>query len=97
MNSTATKDYFLTSFVYVLVAFWIVWVVLNTFIIRPFALGGISLDLVAHERAKREARERAAEVAKDKHYTKTHTTRTGEVFTTEYTRHSDGSVESREV
>lgn len=60
-------------------------------------------DLVrANERAAREAQrakekaDREAERAKTKHYTKTHHALTGEVKTTRYERHADGSVESWE-
>lgn len=110
LSDDRLQEFFGVKFIFVLISFWFLWLVTNTFIIHASPIGGLGQALVdhGHERERAELRrqkdilrakekvDREAERAKTKHYTKTHHALTGEVKTTRYERHADGSVESWE-
>lgn len=110
LSDDRLQDYFGVKFIIVLISFWAVWQVTNMFVIHTTPIGGLGQALVDHghnrERAElrrqkefarsQERAKREEERAQTKHYTKIHHARTGEIKTTRYERHADGSVESWE-
>ncbi len=89
------------NFLYIILTIWIMWIMINMFLIRPLSGGNLFGVVSAHEArnvAMREKAQRDYERSLPKTYTRTRINKRGEVVReTSVTRSADGSTVERQV